>query len=437
MSAHFVRVSVVSGDSQLDVSLPARRPLAEYITDITELLAIEPDDPVTAWALSAPARGTLAMESTLAESGVLDGAVLHLTPLELAARTPYVDDVVDAVESAVDRGERRFRGVHRDRAIAALVVMACAVAAMLCAGLRPGVLGALPVIVLAALIAVLALIAGTPERSLIAWGLVPLAAAAAVCVVPGDPGVAVPAGISSAFLGGALAVALGSRRVGHILGATVAAAGFAAAAVAVALGANSTALSAWIAPLLVLLVAVVPRGAVLGSGLLDLVRRGEQGYTVPRAVVDAATRRGRDLLDVGIGAVVAAVSTTVATLIWTGVWVQVALGILIGVVVLLRSRSYTDTRHVALLLAVPVIVTLSAGAVAARELAGQDMVIRSIVLTAVAATVVVTLVVAGFVRLGEVASARVARLWNAVDPVLLVLLLPATFGAQGIYTYLM
>ncbi|WP_336086839.1 type VII secretion integral membrane protein EccD [Nocardia sp. SSK8] len=436
MSAHFVRVSVVSGDSQLDVSLPARRPLAEYITDVTELLAIEPGDPVSAWALSAPARGTLAMEASLAESGVRDGAVLHLTPVELAAHTPFVDDVVDAVEAAVDRDGRRFGDASRDRAVVALVVLTCAGAAILGAGLRPGALGAPALIVLAAAIAVAAAVLNSPARSGLAWGLVPLVGTAAICAVPADPALMVSAGASGAFAGAALAAALSTRRTGHVVGAAGAAAGFAAVAAAVASGANITAMSAWIAPVLVALIAVVPRGAVLGSGLLDLVRRGEQGDPVPRATIDAGTRRGRDLLDVGVGALALAISAAVVTLIWTGIWVQVALGVLIGVVVLLRSRAYTDVWHVGALLAVPVLATLATGAVLAREIAGQDPVVRSIVLSAVAAAVVLTLVVAGFVRLGEVAAARVARLWNALDPVLLVLLLPATFGAQGVYTYL-
>ncbi|QLY32848.1 EsaB/YukD family protein [Nocardia huaxiensis] len=435
MSAHFIRLSVVSGENRLDVSLPARRPIAEYLTDITELLELEPADADTVWVLSAPSHGLLEYDATLAEAGVLDGTVLHLTSRELAARTPYVEDVVDTVETSVDRSYQRFAD-GRERVLGGLLVAGFTGTATLVTALRAGWFGTLTLVVLAAVIAVLAFACGPRGRDTIGWGLVPVLAAAAISGMWERPLVAALAGIAAGFAGAAIATGIGSRRAGVLLGAGASALLFAALAAAVWAGANVTALSAWAAPVLVALVAVAPRAATASSGLLGLVRRGENGEPVPRPLAEAALGRGRDFLDVAVGAAALALSLAVATMIWTGIWMQAALAGMVAVGVLLRTRGYTDTRHVAPLLLVPLVAALAGSAALVRDTAQGDTAIQAMELTGAGALIGLTVAIAGYVRVGEVAAARLARLWNALDPTLLVLLFPATFAAQGIYTYL-
>lgn len=435
MSAHFVRVSVVSGESRLDVSLPAQRPVAEFLTDITELLEIEPVHPAPEWALSGSRHGVLELEATLAEAGVLDGTVLHLTPRESAARTPYVDDVIDAVESSIDHDCEQFAGAARDRVVGAIVSAALVASAALIAACGAGVPGTLALLALAVLVVLIAGAVGSRAHGRIEWALPPVLAAAAVSALPTRPAVAVLAGLAAALVGLA-GLAARRGRTGILFGTAASAVGFGLAAGAVAAGANVTALSAWVAPALVLVLVVTPRAATATSGLLGLVRRGESGDAVSRTAVDAATLRGRDLLDVLVVVTALASSLAVGTLMWTGMWMQAALGGLVGLTLLLRSRAFTGVRHVAPLLLVPVVAALGAGACLARMRFGDDPVPQALVLTVGGLVIALVIAFAGYVRLGEVAAARLARTWDLLDPVLLFVLLPATFAAQGIYAYI-
>lgn len=107
-----VRVSVLGGDAQLDVGLPAAVPIAVLIGELVEHiesrvpLRRDPDDldpPQKIqdrhhrWTLAHVGREPLAPNRTLSESGVRDGDLLMLRSVETGESPVLFDDVVDAV----------------------------------------------------------------------------------------------------------------------------------------------------------------------------------------------------------------------------------------------------------------------------------------------------------------------------------------------------
>ncbi|MEV0433774.1 type VII secretion integral membrane protein EccD [Nocardia sp. NPDC050413] len=112
------RVSVIGGDTQLDIGLPATVPIAGFIGDLVTLIrsrnprlpdADEDTAPVRAqhWTLARLGQDPLAPSRTLTEAEVYDGELLVLSPVTRKESPALFDDVIDAV-SRLTAGE--FRG---------------------------------------------------------------------------------------------------------------------------------------------------------------------------------------------------------------------------------------------------------------------------------------------------------------------------------------
>nr|WP_228537060.1 type VII secretion integral membrane protein EccD [Nocardia sp. XZ_19_231] len=112
------RVSVIGGDTQLDIGLPATVPIAGFIGDLVSLIRSrdprlpdgdEDSTPVRAqhWTLARLGQDPLAPNRTLVEAEVYDGELLVLSPVTRKESPALFDDVIDAV-SRLTAGE--FRG---------------------------------------------------------------------------------------------------------------------------------------------------------------------------------------------------------------------------------------------------------------------------------------------------------------------------------------
>lgn len=112
------RVSVIGGDTQLDIGLPATVPIAGFIGDLVSLIRSraprlpdgdEDSTPVRAqhWTLARLGQDPLAPSRTLTEAEVYDGELLVLSPVTRKESPALFDDVIDAV-SRLTAGE--FRG---------------------------------------------------------------------------------------------------------------------------------------------------------------------------------------------------------------------------------------------------------------------------------------------------------------------------------------
>ncbi|MCK8615925.1 MULTISPECIES: type VII secretion integral membrane protein EccD [Gordonia] len=111
-----VRVSVLGGNTQLDVGLPAGIPIAGLIGDLVAQIESrnpnrhDPDDPdadtrgrgrphdrQNRWTLALVGQEPLPLHRSLSESGIRDGDLLLLTSTRTGESPVLFDDVVDAV----------------------------------------------------------------------------------------------------------------------------------------------------------------------------------------------------------------------------------------------------------------------------------------------------------------------------------------------------
>ncbi|WP_063063846.1 type VII secretion integral membrane protein EccD [Nocardia violaceofusca] len=101
------RVSVIGGNTQLDVGLPATVPVAAYITDLVELIDSRNPDltehdegaPVRAqhWTLARIGRDPIPPHQSLTDAEVFDGELLVLRSVTAKEAPALFDDVIDAV----------------------------------------------------------------------------------------------------------------------------------------------------------------------------------------------------------------------------------------------------------------------------------------------------------------------------------------------------
>ncbi|MEV6323778.1 type VII secretion integral membrane protein EccD [Nocardia sp. NPDC051787] len=102
------RVSVIGGNTQLDVGLPAAVPIVAFIGDLVALIESRNPDPAESedsaapqqtqhWTLARIGREPIAPNRTLTDAEVHDGELLVLRPVRTTVSPALFDDVIDAV----------------------------------------------------------------------------------------------------------------------------------------------------------------------------------------------------------------------------------------------------------------------------------------------------------------------------------------------------
>nr|WP_124711185.1 type VII secretion integral membrane protein EccD [Gordonia insulae] len=171
-----VRVSILGGNTQLDVGLPAALPIAALIPDVVAQIESrnparrDPDDPDGAdgrpydrqnrWTLGLVGQEQIAPNRSLAESGIRDGDLLVLRSTRTGESPALFDDVVDAVARL---NESHFASWSPTAARYAghTVAILAAIAAAVSLGAFRSTSGAVWIAGLGALAAVALLTAGT------------------------------------------------------------------------------------------------------------------------------------------------------------------------------------------------------------------------------------------------------------------------------------
>jgi WXG100 protein secretion system (Wss), protein YukD len=117
------RVTVVGAARRVDVAVPARAPIGEYVASLALLCGEELNDVMpAAWSLATTERGPLAVTSSLADGGIVDGQVLHLRDL---AAGEYDEPGVFEVQEIVADTARQVGGLPWNaKARAAAVLLA-------------------------------------------------------------------------------------------------------------------------------------------------------------------------------------------------------------------------------------------------------------------------------------------------------------------------
>ncbi|RPF33678.1 type VII secretion integral membrane protein EccD [Streptomyces sp. TLI_185] len=435
------RVTLVGERRRVDLVLPAREPVGVLLPEILRVLGTRVGERPELRHLVTVDGSALGHDSSLESAGVQDGAVLRLVRAEDALSAPVAHDVSDEV--AVDLGGSAWRwGPESRRFVAGLATVGWAGAGGAFAR------SAYDASVVAAVLLVLATVAAGVGALVGRGGRQGGVAGTLICTagVLGALGASALAGDhrwsgalhvgAQAAVGAVTLVLLGLfTRLGR--GGLVGAGAVAVTVlvwegvVALQSGAGTAGQQARVGAVLavvsVVALGVLPRLALMASGLsgIDDRRAGEVSvsrYQVSAAL--AAAHRGLVLATVTV-----AVSATVAG-VWAlrayGVW-TVLLSLVTAVVVALRARAFPLVAEVVVLLVGAALVTVRLMAVWVEQSGATGPALG--VLAALALLPLAVLVV----QPAEHVRVRLRRAGDLLESVGVIALLPLLIGVFGVY----
>ncbi|MFJ3204428.1 type VII secretion integral membrane protein EccD [Streptomyces sp. NPDC086989] len=439
--AQLSRVTLVGERRRADMVLPSDMPIGQLLPDILLLL----DDraasrPMTRQLMTSDG-SALPHDSTLESAGIADGAVLRLVRIHAAPPAPVVHDVTDLVADDLDLQAWRWRPAAR-RGSAGVATVSFAVTAALLARREfslEALAGALLPVTLV-LLAVGALVTrigrgnrGLATALLLASGGLGILTAWTAADAHEWSGI-----VRLAAVAGSLVLTLvmlgyfSPLGRGGLIGAVAVAAITAVWEAVAALQGEPARLGAVMALVSVVLLGVLPRLALMASGLTALDDRRSGGASVSRHEVGnalAATHRGLALATIAIGASAAAAGWLLTLAAEPSVW-TVALPSLVAVVMLSRARAFPLVAEVVALLAAAGVLVVrlvvlwiqhDGGAAALAVLCGAAL----LPLLALA------------VQPPEHLQVRLRRTADLVESVGMVGLFPLAVGVFGVYGQLL
>lgn len=391
--------------------------------------------------LVTPAGAALAHDGTLESAGVSDGAVLRLVRVEDAPSAPVVHDVTDEV--ADDLGVRAWRwrpAVRRVVAGSTTVLWALAAGMLARTHFDLATVGA-GLLAVALVGAAVGVLCGRARRHALAAALLVTAAVLAVlgmwtCAdAYGWNGSARLAGVAGTV---ALALLLAGWFTPSGRGALIGAGSVAGCLVlweaalglqdGAATAAQQTRAGALLAVVSVVALGVLPRLALMASGLTGLDDRRTGGVSVSRYQVGtalAATHRGLVLATVALAISAGAAGVLVLRAVSVSVW-TVSLGVVVMVVLALRARAFPLAAEVVVLLVAAAVVAVRLVAVWAERSAAAGPVV-ALGLLAVVPLVVLAVEPAEHVRV------RLRRAGDLLESVAVIALFPLVIGVFGVY----
>ncbi|MGW1838152.1 type VII secretion integral membrane protein EccD [Streptomyces sp. NPDC002067] len=439
--AQLSRVTLVGERRRADIVLLSDTPIGQLLPDILQLLGDRPTSGPMSRQLMTPDGSVLPHDSTLASAGVVDGAVLRLVRTHSAPPAPVVHDVTDQAADDLDLRAWRWRPAAR-RASAGVATVAFTLIAALLAR-RDFAFDALvgPCAALALVLLVAGLLVtrvgqgnrGLTTALLLASGGLGVLTAWTAADAYAWSGAARLAGVA-----GVLVLMLGC--LGHfsplgkggLVGAVTTAVLAVAWEVVAAVQSDPARLGAVMAVFSLVLLGVLPRLALMASGLTALDDRRSGGASVSRHQVGtalAATHRGLALSTVvtAVSAVSAGWLLTLAEMptVWTAV-----LASLVVVVLVSRARAFPLVAEVVALLVAASCLVVRLVMVWMEHAGGAGP-------FAVLGAAAVLPLVALAVQVPEHVQVRLRRVADLVESVGMVALFPLAFGVFGVYGQLL
>lgn len=435
MLTAYSRVTVVTSGRHIDLALPNALPLSDVLPQVMRYVDTgdrEAGDAPVAWTLARLGGTALGLSQTLSESGVLDGDVLELRAQTQDVRPAMIEDVRDAVEDSVDAAG----GVWSTRTTGAFTVQAGSTALTVLAAVaimrgtaEPVAAGIVALIALGASwwAAQFARAVDAQVAAAVAMLWAGLSGASIGIVPAGWPVVLVAA--ASALVAAGVSRALTVTTTGHVA--------FAAVLLVAALGevlAGVTSIPAAqerrvIPVLAILVIGVLPRVSLSVGGLASADYRVRH---VGRLSAQSLKARYRDSNAVLVGSLVGiSVVVAAAALVIDGSAWDRTLALSLAVAAILRSRLFSRTQHMLPLRLAGLVIIAGIGM---RWAIGQhDLMIwiPVIVVAAMAAGIGLA-----SLPLSQITRARVKRVLNIVEFLVVVDLLVVLCGAMGIYDQL-
>ncbi|MER6235204.1 type VII secretion integral membrane protein EccD [Streptomyces clavifer] len=435
------RVTLVGERRRADIVLPSDTPIGQLLPDILQLL----DDrvasrPLTRQLLTSDG-SALPHDSTLASAGISDGAVLRLVRTHAAPPAPVVHDVTDQVADDLDLRAWRWRPAARRASAGAATTVFAVVAAVLAR--REFSLGALAgtlALVTCVLLAAGALAARTEQGN---RGL-----ATALLSVSGGLGVLTAWTAADAYdwagsvrlaaVAGALVLTLvllgyfSPLGRGGLIGAAATASVTVVWECVAAVQQDPARLGAAMAVLSVVLLGLLPRIALMASGLTALDDRRSGGVSVSRHEVGnalAATHRGLALATLVVSVSAAAAGWLLVSAEQPTVW-TVALASVVAVVLLSRARAFPLVVEVVALVAAAGVLLVRLMMLWMQHAGGAGA-----IAVLGAAALVPLLVLA--VEPPEHVRVRLRRTADLVESIGMVALFPLAVGVFGVFGQLL
>ncbi|MEU4149568.1 EsaB/YukD family protein [Streptomyces sp. NPDC026659] len=426
------RVTLVGERRRVDLVLPSRESVGRLLPEVMRLLDDQVGTRPQMRHLVTGDGSVLEPDATLESAAVADGAVLRLVRVEDAPSAPVIHDVTD--EAADDLDVRAWRwnpAARRVVAGAATVTWALAASALARQEFAAQTVGT-ALVVLAVLGAVAGAVAGwTGARGLAATlavtgGALGVLGIWSLADAHNWPGPARLAGVVGVLAGALLLLGwCSSLGRGGLFGAAALVGGGLCweAALLFQPAARSGALLAVVS---VVVLGLLPRFALMASGLAGLDDRRSGGVSVSRYQVStalAATHRGLVLATI-VTAASAAVAGALA-LRTVSVW-TVLLGVAVALVLGLRARAYPLVPEVvALLVAAAVVLVRLAWVWQERS----DTAAPLAVPVALAVVPLAVLVV----QPPEHVRVRLRRLGDVLESIGVIALFPFVMGVFGVY----
>lgn len=443
MLTAYSRVTVVSGQRKVDLALPSALPVADVVPQVLRYCVPPGQSEPTSWTLARLGGVPLSLTQTLAEAGVLDGEVLELRGEATSVRPALVEDVRDALEDSVDASG----GWWTPRTTVTFACVVTAVVLALLAGATWFQSGALRAVgwdaVTVSLISAATALALTAWASFVApsWTAQVCAAVAMAWAYLAGASIGEVVGLgpqTQLLLAGLLvALAAGAARaftaaaIPHVAAAVVLV--LTAVAVAVAeLAQVDPAQVRRAAPVLCLLaVGIAPRVSLSVGGLASADYRVRHAGRLSDVQLVSRYRQSNGLL---IGATVG----VALVVVWGSLHLTASdnpwdryLAISVGLVALLRSRVFSRVQHLVALRVAGVVV------LAVQLLRLSDDVPRLrpwlVVLYAVGGA---ALVAVSSLQMSDITRARVKRLLNLLEFLLVVDMVVVACGALGVFAEL-
>ncbi|PVC96577.1 type VII secretion integral membrane protein EccD [Streptomyces sp. CS090A] len=436
------RVTLVGERRRADIVLPSDTPIGQLLPDILQLL----DDraasrPLTRQLLTSDG-SALPHDSTLASAGVSDGAVLRLVRIHAAPPAPVVHDVTDQVADTLDLQAWRWRPAARRVAAGASTVAFSVVAALLARREFPldtlaGALAAVTAVLLVG--GALCARIGAGNRGLatallfVSGGLGVLTAWTAADAYDWSGPARLAAVAAAVILALLLLGFFSPLGRGGLIGAGATAAVTAVWEAVAAVESDPARLGAVMAVFSVVLLGMLPRLALMASGLTALDDRRSGGVSVSRHDVSnalAATHRG-----LALATVATAVSATAAGWLLTlsarpTVW-TVLLPSVVAVVLLSRARAFPLVAEVVALFAAAAVLVVRLVMLWMEQASGGS---GPVILLGVAALLPL---LALSVEPPEHVRVRLRRTADLAESIGMVGLFPLAIGVFGVYGQLL
>jgi type VII secretion integral membrane protein EccD len=430
----FTRLTVIGSARKADLVVPNDEAVAGLMPRLMDLLDEPTGSVVRPLTLVRSTGEQLDVALTIADQQVSDGELLRLVRSDDAPPPPEVADVTDVLgETLRDRSGLWSTFARELTGAVAIGVLGCALVGQLAAGPLPLVLAVL----------LLSLVAAIVGRLSMRWICVALTsaalgvAAAVVWTFSSTLGLSLPLRLSAAVLGfaalGWICLGLGygqglrSRPAwfGSLVGIPVSMLPL----IMVLLGSRSEAAAALTAAVSVVVCGVLPRLALVASGLTGLDDQVVEGHPRRRDDVSLTVNDAYRVLSWVTFAVAIPIAVTSALLLASGDLWAVWVGLMVIMVSALRTRAFPlAVQQMALWFAV--LVGLLGGLIGQSRL-GQPLVAG--ILASIAGLVVIMVLA----RPAAHQRAFLRRVGNVIEALAVIALIPLLLGMFGIFSDLL